>query len=184
MIHTQIVPRTRREALRALGAGFGMTAFATMLNAAGNPWSVKQPHFAPKAKHVIFVFLTGGLSAIDSFDHKPELDRWDGKPLPYETPRTEFATGALMKCPFRWTRYGQSGLEVSEIFPHIGASIDDFCQVRSTITDIPNHGPSVLMMNTGNSRTGRPSMGSWITYGLGTENQNLPGFIVLAPNAA
>ena len=162
-----------------------MTALAAIANAAGgNPWSVKQPHFAPKARRVIFVFLTGGLSAIDSFDHKPELDKWDGKPLPYPTPRTEFATGALMKCPFTWTKYGQNGCEVSEIFPRIGASIDKFCQVRSMITDIPNHGPSVLMMNTGNSRTGRPSMGSWITYGLGTENQNLPGFIVLAQSAA
>src|SRR5215467_15234674 len=114
----QIVPRTRREALQAMGAGFGMTAFASMLGRPaeaatimGNPWSVKQPHFAPKAKHVIFVFLTGGLSAIDSFDHKPMLDKYDGKPLPYETPRTEFATGNLMRSPFVFTGYGQNGTE-------------------------------------------------------------------------
>jgi hypothetical protein len=184
MSHHQLVPRTRREALRALGTGFGMTALATIANAGGNPWSIKQPHFAPKAKHVIFIFLTGGLSAIDSFDHKPELDKWDGKPLPYETPRTEFATGNLMKSPFTWSKYGQNGYEVSEIFPKMGGVIDEFCQVRSMITDIPNHGPSVLMFNTGNSRMGRPSMGAWVTYGLGTENQNLPGFIVLSPSAA
>ena len=168
-----------------MGTGFGMTALATLLGntASANPWSAKQPHFAPKAKHVVFVFLTGGLSAIDSFDHKPQLDRYDGKPLPYATPRTEFATGNLMRSPFAFTQYGQSGAEVSEIFPKIGGVIDEFCQVRSMISDIPNHGPSVMMMNTGNSRIGRPSMGSWITYGLGTENENLPGFIVLSPTA-
>ena len=167
-----------------MGTGFGMTALASLLPAAGNPWSEKSPHFPPKAKHVIFVFLTGGLSSIDSFDRKPALDRYDGQPLPYKTPRTEFATGNLMRSPFAFTRYGRNGHEVSEIFPRIGAVIDEFCQVRSMVTDIPNHGPSVMMMNTGNSRFGMPSMGSWITYGLGTQNQNLPGFIVLSPNAA
>ncbi len=192
MAHHQFVPRSRREALRAMGAGFGMTALASMIGTSAraapvdsaNPWSVKQPHFPPKAKHVILVFLTGGLSSIDSFDRKPLLDKYDGQPLPYATPRTEFATGNLMRSPFTWTRYGQNGTEVSEIFPQMGGVIDDFCQIRSMVTDIPNHGPSVLMMNTGNNRAGRPSMGSWITYGLGTENQNLPGFIVLAQNAA
>src|SRR5580658_26953 len=184
------VPKTRREALRTMGTGFGMTAFAAMLGDslraadAGDPWTPKPPHFAPKAKRVIFVFLTGGLSAIDSFDYKPVLDRYDGKPLPYATPRTEFTTGNLMRSPFAFAKYGRNGHEVSEIFPRMGESIDEFCQVRSTITDIPNHGPSVMMMNTGTTRFGRPSMGSWVTYGLGTENRNLPGFIVLAPSAA
>src|SRR6266567_2843467 len=98
---------TRRDALRTMGTGFGMTALA----AAANPWSAKPPHFAPKAKRVIFVFLTGGLSAIDSFDHKPALDLYDGKPLPYATPRTEFATGNLMRSPFAFTKYGQNGIE-------------------------------------------------------------------------
>jgi hypothetical protein len=174
-----------------MGTGFGMTALAGMLGQsapaatiAGNPWSAKPPHFAPKAKHVIFVFLSGGLSAIDSFDHKPLLDRYDGQPLPYQTPRTEFATGNLMRSPFAFTKYGSNGTEVSEIFPKIGGIIDEFCQIRSMVTDIPNHGPSVMMMNTGASRFGLPSMGSWIAYGLGTENQNLPGFIVLAQSAA
>ena len=188
MTHYRMVPQSRREALRAMGGGFGMTALAGMLRisafaASANPWSVKQPHFPPKAKHVVFVFLTGGLSAIDSFDRKPLLDKYDGKPLPYATPRTEFLTGNLMRSPFTWTRYGRNGTEVSEIFHRIGGIIDEFCQVRSMVTDIPNHGPSVLMMNTGNSRVGRPSMGSWVTYGLGTENQNLPGFVVLSPSA-
>src|SRR6476646_478686 len=123
MAHHQFLPRSRREALRAMGAGFGMTALASMTGTSAlaapdaHPWSVKQPHFPPKAKHVILVFLTDGLSSIDSFDHKPLLDKYDGQPLPYATPRTEFATGNLMRSPFTWTRYGQNGTEVSEIFP-------------------------------------------------------------------
>src|SRR3981189_2926475 len=121
-------PLSRRDALRTMGAGFGMTAFAALAGAApgasGNPWAPKSPHFAPKAKHVIFVFLNGGLSQVDSFDRKPMLDKYDGKPLPYETPRTEFATGNLMKSPFQWSQYGQNGTWVSEIFPKIGGVID------------------------------------------------------------
>jgi uncharacterized protein DUF1501 len=181
-------PFTRREALKRFTTGFGMAGFATVAGQSllaaseetlGNPWTPKAPHFAPKAKHVIVIFLQGGLSQVDSFDYKPLLDKYDGKPLPYETPRTEFATGNLMRSPFTFRKYGQNGIEVSELFPHIAESIDEFCIVRSMISDIPNHGPSVLMMNTGNIRAGRPSMGSWVVYGLGTENQNLPGFIVL-----
>jgi Protein of unknown function (DUF1501) len=137
------VPTTRREALRAMGTGFGMTALAAILGESmraaetGDPWEPKAPHFAPRAKRVIFVFLSGGLSAIDSFDHKPVLDRYDGKPLPYATPRTEFATGNLMRSPFAFAKYGRNGHEVSEIFPRMGESIDEFCQIRSMITDIP-----------------------------------------------
>jgi len=172
-------PFTRREALKQFATGFGMTGFAAAASIERNPWTPKASHFAPRAKHVIVVFLQGGLSQVDSFDYKPALDKYDGKPLPYETPRTEFATGNLMRSPFRFQKCGQSGIEVSEIFPHMGGIIDEFCIVRSMISDIPNHGPSVLMMNTGSVRAGRPSMGSWVVYGLGTENQNLPGFIVL-----
>jgi hypothetical protein len=176
---------SRRQALRQIGVGFGMAAFAQTATALpGNPWSVKQPHFPPRAKRVIFLFLNGGLSQIDSFDYKPLLDKYDGKPLPYEMPRTEFAVGNLMKSPFRFTQYGENGTWVSEIFPRMAGIIDEFCIIRSMISDIPNHGPSILMMNTGQSRVGRPSMGSWITYGLGTENQNLPGYIVLSPAAS
>jgi len=181
-------PLTRREALRTFATGFGMLGFAAAageplaaatVERTGNPWMPKPPHFAPKAKHVVVVFLQGGLSQVDSFDYKPMLDKYDGKPLPYETPRTEFATGNLMRSPFTFKKYGQSGIYVSELFPHIAENIDDYCIIRSMISDIPNHGPSVLMMNTGSIRAGRPSMGSWIIYGLGTENQNLPGYIVL-----
>ena len=178
-------PITRREALRQVGVGFGMAAFAQAASAVtANPWSVKQPHFPPRAKHVIFLFLNGGLSQIDSFDYKPVLDKYDGKPLPYEMPRTEFAVGNLMKSPFRFKQYGANGTWVSELFPRLAGIIDELCIVRSMISDIPNHGPSILMMNTGESRVGRPSMGSWVTYGLGTENQNLPGYIVLSPAAS
>lgn len=193
MLHRPgLPPFTRRDALKQFATGFGMTAFASVagrpLAAAagntGNPWTPKPPHFAARAKHVVVVFLQGGLSQIDSFDYKPLLDKYDGKPLPYETPRTEFATGNLMRSPFRFQKCGKNGIQVSEIFPHIGENIDEFCIVRSMISDIPNHGPSVLMMNTGSVRAGRPSMGSWVVYGLGTENQNLPGFIVLSAGSA
>jgi hypothetical protein len=192
MIHrADLPPFTRRDALKKFATGFGMAGFAAAagenLVAAtagmGNPWTPKPPHFAARAKHVIVIFLQGGLSQIDSFDYKPMLDKYDGKPLPYETPRTEFATGNLMKSPFSFRKYGQNAIEVSEIFPHMANVIDEFCIVRSMISDIPNHGPSVLMMNTGSVRAGRPSMGSWVVYGLGTENQNLPGFIVLSAGA-
>ncbi len=179
-------PMSRRDALRMMGAGFGMTAYAAIAGSEAqgaainaNPWTPRKPHFAPRAKHVIFVFLNGGLSQMDSFDRKTELDKFDGKPLPSETPRTEFATGNLMKSPFSWKQYGQNGTWVSEIFPKMGEMVDEFCLIRSMQSEIPNHAPSVLMMNTGMSRVGRPSMGSWVVYGLGTENQNLPGFIVL-----
>ena len=181
-------PLTRRDALRGIGTGFGMAGFAAQAGFAeqksGNPWTPRTPHLPPRAKHVIFLFLNGGLSQMDSFDYKPMLDQYDGKPLPYATPRTEFATGNLMRSPFRFQQYGQNGTWVSELFPKMAGIIDEFCIIRSMISDIPNHGPSMLMMNTGHSRVGRPSMGSWVTYGLGTLNQNLPGYIVLSPGAS
>src|SRR3954471_16363777 len=194
MIHKPNLPiASRREALRAMGGGFGMVALANMLgdslqaapeNTAAGPWAPKAPHFPPTAKNVIFIFLRGGLSQVDSFDRKPMLDKYDGKPLPYEAPRTEFTTGNLMRSPFSFRKYGQSGVEVSEIFPHIGQNIDEFCLIRSMITDIPNHGPAITQMYTGFPRGGRPSLGSWLMYGLGTENQNLPGFISLSAGGA
>ena len=187
MRHVPALPTTRRELLRTMGAGFWMTAFAGLAGrqALGSPrvvspWAAKAPHFEPKAKHVIFVFLNGGLSQMDSFDYKPVLDQYHGKPLPYEMPRTEFAVGNLMKSPFSFKQYGQNGTWVSDIFPKMAEVIDDFCIIRSMTTDIPNHAPSVMMMNTGMSRAGRPSMGAWILYGLGTENESLPGFVVLS----
>lgn len=141
----------------------------------------QKPHFAAKAKHVIFLFLNGGVSQVDTFDPKPELTRQHGKPLPGKKLPTDSATGNLMKSPFDFKKCGQSGIEVADIFPRVGAMIDDFAVIRSCYADNGNHGPSLMLMNTGHQLAGRPSMGSWISYGLGTLNQNLPGFIALCP---
>src|SRR3984957_9407436 len=183
-------PMNRREALCKIGGGFGMLSFASLVadtfalaadNPAASPWMIKDPNFKPKAKHVIFLFMNGGLSQVDSFDPKTVLQKYDGKPLPGETPQHERKTGGLMKSPFTFQKYGKSGIEVSELFPNVGECIDDICVVRSVFTEIPNHEPALIMMNTGANVSGRPSMGSWLTYGLGTDNKNLPGFVVLCP---
>src|SRR5688572_14420051 len=178
--HRSRNPITRREALCRIGNGFGMMAFAglvgdSMVRAAG----LDHP---ARAKRVIFLFMNGGLSQVDSFDPKPALEKYHGQPLPGGTIATERKTGALMRSPFAFKKYGQCGMDVSELFPNVGACADDICWIRSVYTDIPNHEPSMLMMNTGHSQVGRPSLGSWLTYGLGTENKNLPGFIVLCPD--
>jgi hypothetical protein len=173
---------TRREALTMAGGGFGWLGLhGTAAATDRGPLAVKEPHHPAKAKHVIFLFLNGGLSQVDTFDPKPELARQNGKPLPGPPVKTDSATGNLMASPFAFRKYGQSGTEVSEIFPQTGALIDDFCVIRSCYADNGNHGPSLMLMNTGHQLAGRPSMGSWITYGLGTENQNLPGFVALCP---
>src|SRR2546423_661181 len=174
---------TRREALCKMGSGFGMMAFASL---AGETLAAAQSakdglHHPARAKRVIFLFMNGGLSQVDSFDPKPMLDKYHGQPLPGGEVKTERKTGALMRSPFVFKKYGQCGMDVSELFPHVGAMADDICFVRSVYTDIPNHEPSMLMMNTGHTQVGRPSLGSWLTYGLGSENQNLPGFVVLCP---
>jgi hypothetical protein len=173
-----------------MGAGFGMMAFAGMVGRSVAEAStgllspsgglLPQTHFAPKAKNVIFLFMNGGVSQVDTFDYKPELDKYHGTALPEEI-KTERKTGSLMKSPFSFQRYGESGIEISELFPHVGSCADDICVIRSMWTDIPNHEPSLLMMNTGHTQPGRPSLGSWLTYGLGTENEDLPGFVVLCP---
>ncbi|HUQ93496.1 MAG TPA: DUF1501 domain-containing protein [Bryobacteraceae bacterium] len=165
---------TRRDLIQMLGCGFGSLGLAG--TAAGGV-----THHPAKAKNVIFLFLNGGLSQVDTFDPKPELTRRNNQPLPGEKVKTDSATGNLMASPFAFHKHGQSGLEVSEIFPRVGALIDDFCVLRSCYADNGNHGPSLMLMNTGHQLVGRPSMGSWITYGLGTENQNLPGFLALCP---
>jgi hypothetical protein len=190
--HKQRSPVTRREALCRIGNGFGMMAFAGMLGdaldaadllAAGQaPFANGGLHHAAKAKHVIFLFMNGGLSQVDSFDPKPMLDKYHGQPLPGGPIATERKTGALMRSPFTFKKYGQCGMDVSELFPHVGSCADDICFVRSVHTDIPNHEPSMLMMNTGHTQVGRPSIGAWLTYGLGTVNHNLPGYVVLCPD--
>ncbi len=173
---------TRRDALQKVGSGFGMVGLSGMLKAdAHGPLAVRSPHFPPKAKNVIFLFLNGGLSHVDSFDPKPMLTKHHGEPMPGPKVQTDRASGNLMRSPYSFKKYGQSGLEVSEIFPKVGQLIDEFCVIRSTYTEIGNHPAGLLMMNCGHTQIGRPSMGSWLTYGLGSENQSLPGFVVLCP---
>jgi hypothetical protein len=178
---------TRRETLMMMGSGFGMTAFAGMLGASTPSTSAGPagPHFAPKVKRVIFLFLNGGPSQVDTFDPKPMLDKYNGQPMPGAHPIAAAGhtvqVGNLMKSPFGFKKYGQSGIEVSDIFSKLGECIDDVCVIRSMYSDIPNHPQGLFMMNCGISLAGRPSLGSWLLYGLGTENQNLPGFVVLAP---
>jgi hypothetical protein len=179
-LHRRKHPITRREALRRVGNGFAMMAFAGLVK--DSVLRADGLHHAPKAKHVIFLFMNGGLSQVDSFDPKPMLDKYHGQPLPGGSIATERKTGALMKSPFAFKKYGQCGMDVSELFPYVGAMADDICWVRSVYTDIPNHEPSMLMMNTGHTQVGRPSIGSWLTYGLGTDNKNLPGYVVLCPD--
>ncbi|MEZ6139742.1 MAG: DUF1501 domain-containing protein [Zavarzinella sp.] len=178
----------RRDLISRLGAGFGMMGLATMLgnqtaHGAGNlnPLAVKKPHFPVKAKRVIQIFANGGPSHVDTFDPKPKLQQFAGKTLPMPNLRTERKTGAAFPSPFKFQKYGQSGIEVSELFQKTAAHIDDMCIIRSMHANVPNHEPSLLLMNCGEARLIRPSMGSWLTYGLGSENQNLPGFFAMCP---
>ena len=145
-----------------------------------NPLAPRKPHFPGRAKAVIHLFMNGGPSHVDTFDPKPELTRLHGKKLP-KMLRTERPTGAAFKSPFQFSKRGQCGLEVSSLYPHLGALADDLCVIRSMHADVPNHEPSLLLMNCGDGRLVRPAMGSWITYGLGSENQNLPGFVAMCP---
>jgi Protein of unknown function (DUF1501) len=173
----------RRDILQLAGNGFGLLGAARILqgSAPNNSLAVKAPHFTPKAKRVIFLFLNGGLSQVDTFDPKPMLTKRHGEPMPGPKIKTDRASGSLMRSPFQFSKCGRSGIEVSEIFPKVGARIDDFAVIRSMYSDNGNHGPSLLMMNSGHGIAGRPAMGSWLTYGLGTENENLPGFVALCP---
>ena len=174
----------RRELLHRMGTGFGMLALSNLLAENGpavSALSPKAPHFPARAKHIIFLFLNGGPSHVDSFDHKPLLARYDGQPYPSGNLETERRTGSLMRSPFEFKKRGQSGIEVSELFSHLGDCIDDICVINSMYTDMPFHEPSLFMLNCGQRIPGHPSLGSWLTYGLGTENQNLPGYVVLCP---
>ena len=176
---------TRRDFLQRVGMGFGAMGLSQVdTQAAGefrNPLRLKSPHFPQKAKAVIHLFMNGGPSHVDTFDPKPMLDRYAGKALPMENLRTERKTGAAFASPFSFKRYGQSGTPVSEIFSNVAESADDIAVIRSMHAEVPNHEPSLMLMNCGEARQIRPAMGSWITYGLGSENQNLPGFISMCP---
>ena len=169
---------TRREMLARSGAGFGMLGLSSVLaqeaaaDLSVNPMSPKRPHFEPKAKHVIFLFMNGGPSHVDTFDPKPELKTQEGKPG---------KGGKYMPSPFKFAKHGEAGIDMSELYPHLGKVADELCILRSMHTSTPNHEPGLLMMNSGNQQPIRPCLGSWLTYGLGTENQNLPGFVVLCP---
>jgi hypothetical protein len=146
-----------------------------------NPLAVRNAPLPARAKRVIHLFMNGGPSHVDTFDPKPILDKYAGKPLPGVHLKTERKTGAVFPSPFKFQRYGKSGIEVSDLFAKTAACIDDICVIRSMHADVPNHEPSLLLMNCGDARLVRPSMGSWLTYGLGSENQNLPGFVSMCP---
>ncbi len=185
-----IQPVTRREMLMQCSAGFGMLALAGLFGeqsaalAAGakNPLAPKPTMFPPRAKRIIFLFMHGGPSQVDTFDPKPLLTRDSGKPFPGAKPRVQFAqTGNLLRSPWEFKKYGQSGIEVSDLFPNVAQCVDDLCVIRSLHGDNTAHGGALLQLHTGSDTQVRPSMGSWITYGLGTENQNLPGFITICP---
>ena len=183
---------SRREALKQMGAGFGWLALTSLLAeeaAASGPLALREPHFAPRAKRVIMLFMFGGPSHIDTFDPKPLLNRDSGKPLPFAKPRIisfPRRAGDLIGSPFEFKQYGQSGAYVSELFPHVAGIVDDLAIVRSMHCTNPRHGGAVLEWHTGSDTFIRPAMGSWLTYGLGSENQNLPGYITIChwPRAA
>ena len=187
---------SRRQLLRKCGMGMGALALSSVLAQAGlastgdasasnlapiNPLLPKSPQFPARAKRVIHLFMNGGPSQVDTFDPKPMLEKYAGKTLPMDYLPTERKTGTAMPSPFKFKKYGKSGIEVSELFPHVGEMADELCVIRSMNADVPNHEPSLLLMNCGEARMIRPSVGSWLTYGLGSENQNLPGFVVLCP---
>ncbi|MCC7336139.1 MAG: DUF1501 domain-containing protein [Pirellulaceae bacterium] len=184
----------RRRLLQNSAVGFGGLALAALLGressaadlatgvASLNPLAAKPPHFSARAKRVVFLFMKGGPSHVDTFDPKPALDRDDGKPPPFELPQVTFAKqGNLLRSPWKFHQHGESGLPVSELFPHVARHVDDLCILRSVHGTNPAHGGALLKLHTGSDQFIRPSLGSWITYGLGTENENLPAFITICP---
>ena len=187
-MRTELERISRREMLRRAGAGFGAVALAGLLArtssaAALNPLAPRPPHFHPRAKSVIWLFTNGGQSQVDTWDYKPELQKRHGEPLPGFDAKTGFfpdAVGPLMKSPFTWAQHGRSGAWVSELFPFLATHVDKMAFIHSMHTDSNNHSPALFMMNTGVTRMGNPSVGSWITYGLGSAGEDLPSFIVMS----
>ena len=192
-------PVNRRDALRQLGAGFGTLGLASMLAQSNtgfgvaradlvsnseSPLAPRAPHFAPKAKHVIQLFMPGGPSQVDTFDYKPEIAKHAGqRPESVDRKSLRNTKMGLMPSPYAFRQHGQCGRWVSEIFPHVAELVDDLCFIHSMHTDTPEHASAMMMMNVGHLQPTCPSMGSWLTYGLGTENQDLPGFIAMSPRA-
>jgi hypothetical protein len=184
---------TRRQALQASACGFGYLALAGLANAATaesarvKPLAPRQPHFRPRARRAIFIFMQGGPSHVDTFDYKPRLEKDDGKMLTFDDARTLAKTRRIvehrvLKSPWQFARHGQSGHWVSDLFPHIATHADDLCMLHGMHTEGIAHGPATLFLHTGSINLVRPSVGSWVTYGLGTSNQNLPGFITITPS--
>jgi len=173
----------RRHFLQTAGGGFGMLALRALLAAANpTPMRARSLQFAPRAKSVIFLFMYGGPSQMDTFDPKPALDRWHGKPIPVFRKEDAFnatTKATAMRSPYTFAKHGQSGLDICEKFPHLARHADKLCVIRSVHADSNNHGPALFQMNSGFVQSGHPSMGSWVTYGLGSENENLPGYVVL-----
>ena len=186
---------SRRELLRSSGMGIGSLAFAGMLADSGELTAAPRraapvamgPHFAPRAKRIIHLFMNGGPSQIDTLDPKPNLKKLDRKPLPDSVKQTLQLTqrkrvGTIFASPFKFRKHGECGLEVSELYPHVAKHADDLCVVRSMQGEVANHTPGLLLTNCGHSTLARPSIGSWLVYGLGNESEALPGFVVLMPS--
>lgn len=187
----------RRWLLKSSAVGFGHLAFQALLaktqaedaaaqgKSLAGPLAAKLPHFPARAKRIVFLFMKGGPSHVDTFDPKPLLDRDNGKPPPFDLPKVVFAAqGNLLKSPWKFRNYGQSGLPVSDLFPNVAKHIDDLCILRSLHGSNPAHGGALLKLHTGSDQFVRPSMGAWVTYGLGTENENLPAFVTICPTLA
>jgi len=183
------LPLTRREALTRTGMGLGWLGAASLFSGesaasagsvAATSMAARPPHFPARARAVIHIFANGGPSHLDTFDRKVALEQYAGREIPNKL-ATERRTGAALPSPFAFARHGQSGLEVSDLFPHVARHADRLLVVRSMHADVPNHEPSLMLMNCGDARLVRPSAGAWVTYGLGTENQNLPGFVAMCP---
>ncbi len=193
-MHSSNYPSTisRRALLKRSAVGFGSLALAALLaedsvgqTASHNPLAAKLPHFAARAKRIIFLLMSGGPSQVDTFDPKPLLTRDDGKPLPFAKPRVQFnTTSNLLKSPWKFRQYGESGLWVSELFPHLAERADDLCMIHSMHGTNPAHGGAMMKLHTGSDNFIRPSIGSWVSYGLGTENSNLPAFVTICPTLA
>ncbi|TWU49738.1 DUF1501 domain-containing protein [Rubripirellula reticaptiva] len=180
---------SRREMLKRSGVGFGALALGEILgreslaDQSGSTLATGEVpiHFPTKAKHVIHLFMNGGPSQVDTFDPKPALAKLHGKTAPMANLKTERPTGAVLQSPYKFKNYGECGLPVSELFANTAKHMDDICVIRSMYADVPNHEPSLMLMNTGESRLVRPALGSWLTYGLGSQNENLPAFIAMCP---
>ena len=188
-----MAPIDRRQLLKATGVAalgglsahplFGMHGAGPALSGASDPLSPKLPHFTPRAKRVIFLFMHGGPSQVDTWDYKPLLNKSDGQPLPFPKPRVQFAeTGNLMASPWKWKQHGECGAWASELFPPQAEHVDKLCFLKSLHGTNEAHGGALLALHTGSDTFVRPSMGSWILYGLGTENPDLPGYITICPS--